>query len=415
MTLIGRLSTAPRNLAERVIRSRTSLPRWVNRAIDHVADNPDGLLGRAAARSLGSYGPEDLPAPTAAPDTEVRVYVGPTNYAAQGWSWARSLDGAVGSVGARNMAVAVPGGFSFAADTEVPVAVYHRSREWQERELEAVLGFTHVLFEAERPLFGRLFSRDVAQEARELAARGISTAFMCHGTDIRLPSTHVDQTPWSPYLEPGLYLDRYEAEARRNRALLDSLGRPTFVSTPDLLIDVPYATWCPVVVDPDRWARPAPTQRERLVVVHVPSHTTIKGTQLIRPALERLAAEGVVDYREITGVPSADMPEIFAGADVVLDQFRLGSYGVAACEAMASGRVVLGHVLPQVRDVVRATTGLELPVVEATPDTVEEVLRGMAADPDRRRSIGAQGAEYVREVHDGRLSAAVLLDKWVNA
>ncbi|MEK8228013.1 hypothetical protein NKG05_20860 [Oerskovia sp. M15] len=115
--------------------------------------------------------------------------------------------------------------------------------------------------------------------------------------------------------------------------------------------------------------------------MHVPSHSTIKGTQLVRPALDRLVAEGVVEYREISGVPSEHMPEIYAGADVVLDQFRLGSYGVAACEAMAAGRVVLGHVLPQVRDVVRSSTGLDLPVVETTADTIDAVLRELEADP----------------------------------
>ncbi|MEK8228012.1 hypothetical protein NKG05_20855 [Oerskovia sp. M15] len=65
----------------------------------------------------------------------------------------------------------MPGGFSFAADTEVPVVVYNRSQEWQEREFVAVSQFTHVLFEAERPIFGRLFSRDVSAEAEQLASR----------------------------------------------------------------------------------------------------------------------------------------------------------------------------------------------------------------------------------------------------
>lgn len=415
MTILGRALRAPRRLAEWAIRSRSSFPRWLNRAIDHVADNPDGLLGRLAARSMGTYGPEDVPPPTAPPAAARRVYIGPTNYAAQGWSWARSLDASGADVGARNMAVEVPGGFSFAADTEVPVAVYHRSHEWQLRELEAVGAFTHVLFEAERPLFGRLFSRDVAAEVAALEERGVATGFMCHGTDVRLPSAHVDLTPWSPYHDPGLYLERYENEARRNRALLDRLDRPTFVSTPDLLVDVPYATWCPVVVDPRRWARPQRTPGGPLVVAHVPSHSTIKGTHLIRPALERLHAEGIVDYREISGVPSAQMPDLYGAADVVLDQFRLGSYGVAACEAMAAGRIVVGHVVPQVRDTVLRETGLELPVVEATPDTVEERLRALADDPAYRAEVSAAGVGFVDRVHDGRRSASILLEKWVDA
>ena len=70
----------------------------------------------------------------------------------------------------------------------------------------------------------------------------------------------------------------------------------------------------------------------------------------------------MIEYRQIVGVPHAEMPEFYAGADIVLDQFTLGSYGVAACEAMASGRLVMGHVDEPARAEVRDRTGLDLPV-----------------------------------------------------
>ena len=103
----------------------------------------------------------------------------------------------------------------------------------------------------------------------------------------------------------------------------------------------------------------------------------------------------------------------FAAADIVLDQFRLGSYGVAACEAMASARVVVGHVLPAVRERVREATGLELPIVEATPDTLAAVLEELISDPEGARRIAARGSEFVEAVHDGRASARALIDGWI--
>ncbi len=106
----------------------------------------------------------------------------------------------------------------------------------------------------------------------------------------------------------------------------------------------------------------------------------MKGTQLIAPVLERLAERGTIDFRYVEGVAAADMPALYGEADIVLDQFRIGSYGVAACEAMAAGRVVVGHVSPAVRSHVLRATGLELPIVEATPDS----LRG-GADVRARR------------------------------
>lgn len=412
---MSRLLSAPRRLVDSVLRDRTRLPRFVNRAIDHIADHPDGVLGRLAARSLGGFDASDIPAPTNAPATAARVYIGPTNYAGQGRLWAASLDASGADVGARNMAVDVPGGFDFPADTIVPVPVYTRSRDWQEAELEAVGRFSHVLIEAERALFGRLFSRDVERETVELERRGLSVAFLCHGTDIRLPSRHVGLTPWSPYADADSYNTKFERDASRNRALLDRLDRPTFVSTPDLLLDVPYARWCPVVVDGARWRVESEPENRRPLVVHVPSKSAIKGTALIERPIRALEGEGVLDYRTVSGVAASMMPDLYRSADIVLDQFRLGSYGVAAVEAMAAGRVVVGHVLDSVRSAVSEATGMTVPIVEATPDTVDDVVRELAADPERRARIGRDGVAFAAAVHDGRLSAQVLLDGWIES
>lgn len=102
------------------------------------------------------------------------------------------------------------------------------------------------------------------------------------------------------------------------------------------------------------------------------------------------------------------MPAFYADADIVLDQFVLGIYGVAACEAMASGRIVMSHVDDFTRAQVRERTGLELPVHEATIESLETELRLAAAEPKTFDKLRAAGPEFVRAVHDGRRSAAAL-------
>ena len=398
---------------DRLLARRNRLPGILNRAIDYVADHPMSLLGRLAARRLGTV--DVVPPVSVADDRPTRVLVAPVNYSGQGRLWAAALERSDPGISARNMAIDVPGGFSFPSDLVVPVAAYHNSTEWQRQQLAAVQRFSHVLIEAEEPLFGRLFGRDVAAESRALVASGVDVAFIAHGTDARLPGRHAEASPWSPYRDPELYVSRLERLARRNIALLTASGRPVFVSTPDLLADLPGATWCPVVVDPARWAIGARgTTAGPLRVVHAPSSAVVKGTHLIEPTLRRLHDRGVIDYRPVVGVASADMPAVFADADVVLDQFRLGSYGVAACEAMAAGRTVVGHVLEGVRSDVLATTGLPLPIVEAHPDTLEAVLTELAGDRARLELLGRSGAGFVAAVHDGRRSAAVLREHWID-
>ena len=393
-----------------MVRHRSSMPAWVDRLMESVARHPDGVAGRIVSRLLGGGGPGPV---TAVPDAPVRVYIAPTNYSGQGYQWARALERADPDIAARNMAVSLPGGFEFDADTTVPVAVVNASAQWQESEWQAARRFTHVLVEAERSIFGRRFDRDVAAEIAALEAEGVSVAYLCHGTDIRDPDKHATLTPWSLYPEDPR-TDVLREDARVNLRLLNTVRRPTFVSTPDLLLDVPWAAWCPVVVDGRRFATDSvPFLGEQVRVVHAASAPLQKGSHYIEPAIEPLVRAGAVDFRLITGTPAAQIPAVFAGADIVIDQFRVGSYGVAACEAMAAGRVVVGHVLPFVRERVEAEFGMPLPIVEATPDSLRETIENLANDRAAAAAIAASGPAYVHRVHSGTASARVLLDRWI--
>lgn len=395
--------------------NRNSLPRWVNRAVDSIADNPTGVLGRIAARRLGLPAPAGTVQVSSFEDCPKKVLIAPVNYSGQGTAWARALEQQSSEVSARSMAIEVPGGFSFTTDLEVPVGTYHNDGDWQRRQFEAATNATHVIIEAEEPPFGRLFGRSLRRQAQALRERGVSVAHMSHGTDVRLPSRHAELNEWSYYRDPSVYLPRLESLARRNIEYLLESDTPLFVSTPDLLLDLPDASWCPVVVEPLRWAvaRERTDPRGPLRVAHAPSNPVLKGTPLILPLLERLEAEGVIQLRLITGVPSAAMPAALANADVLLDQFRLGSYGVAACEAMAAGCVVVGQVSAQTREMVRLLSERELPIVEGDPSSLESVLRALAAEPSLMPQRTA-GIDFVRAVHDGRRSGEVLLSGFVN-
>ena len=396
--------------------NRNTLPRVVNAAIDAIADAPMSPLGRLAARRMGRPAPRGSVPATTFDDRPRRVLIAPVNYSGQGREWARALEAADPDISARNMAIDVIGGFSYTADLVVPVGTYHNDPDWQRRQFDAAAHATHVLIEAEEPPFGRLMGRSVVAQARALLDRGVNVAFLAHGTDARLPSRHISTNEMSYYADPSIYLPRAEALAARNIALVEGSGRPAFVSTPDLLLDLPDATWCPVVVDPRRWAaeRAPRDAATPLRVAHAPSVAAAKGTALIMPTLELLQAQGIIRLDLISGVSSAEMPSVFAEADVVLDQFRAGSYGVAACEAMAAGCIVIGSLSDQVRTEVRTRTGLDVPILEATPATLESVLRELANEPD----LGARRAamvKFVGAVHDGRRSARALLEGWIDA
>jgi glycosyltransferase involved in cell wall biosynthesis len=107
------------------------------------------------------------------------------------------------------------------------------------------------------------------------------------------------------------------------------------------------------------------------------------------------------------------MPSVIGDADIVVDQLRIGLYGVAAAEALAAGRLVVSYVGSAVRDRVRSLTGREVPIVEADPDSLGSVLTDLLSDRTAAAEQAAAGPAFVAELHDGRRSAHALTD-WLD-
>jgi hypothetical protein len=390
---------------------RAASEGWRERAIDWIADHPMSVPGRLAARRFGRPPRDAALDVVAAPDSERSLLIAPANFAGQAHAWCRSVERADPTVAARNYAVET-GAFVFPADAVVTRAAFHNSRTWQAAQERVAEGFSHMIVESFIPPFGRRHGRDFERQLDALRP-GVELALMCHGTDIRRPSLSRQRTPLSPFHEDSHAARRLEVLVDRHLALIDRLALPVFVSTPDLLQDVPEATWCPVVVDPGRWTMERPDRTGRLRVMHAPSKASAKGTSVIEPVLTRLADEGVIDYRPLRGVPHSDMPAMLARADVVVDQLSVGSYGVAACEAMAAGCVVVSHVTPQVRAIVEARTGEALPIIEGDRDSLEGAIRALADDSGAVAEAAGRGRPFVERVHSGVRSAGEIL-RWMH-
>lgn len=343
--------------------------------------------------------------------------IGPANYAGQGYRWARAVE-ANPLVSATNMVYDSINPFGYPADEPVPGRIAAHSRRWQTAQFRAITErFTHMIIEAEMRPLGSYLDGHVLTQAEAIRDAGVRVAMVCHGSDIRSPRRHAAADHWSPFHnDDWVPVAALEEIVQDNLRVLRALGAPVFVSTPGLLPDVPEAHLLPVVIDPARWsADTAPLTRGIPRVVHVPSNPLVKGTAEILPVLRSLHDRGVIDFRTVSGVSHDRMPGIFAEADVVVDQFRLGDYGVAACEVMATGRLVVSHVADAARTAVRRQLGEELPVVQATIADLEEVLRSIADDPLPYRDVAARGPDFVAAVHDGRKSRAVLEEHFLFA
>ena len=121
---------------------------------------------------------------------------------------------------------------------------------------------------------------------------------------------------------------------------------------------------------------------------------------------ERAAAAGV---RFLGG--RDDVDRLYAGMDIfVLASHREG-FPRAAMEAAAMGRPVIATNIRGCRQVVdHGTTGLLVPARDAP--ALATAISSLAADPERRRALGAAGWAKARREFDERRCIAITLDTY---
>ncbi len=137
-------------------------------------------------------------------------------------------------------------------------------------------------------------------------------------------------------------------------------------------------------------------------MLHAPTDRDAKGTRYVLEAVDRLRGEGLdVELLLIEGMTYADARNAYERADILVDQVLLGWYGGLAVELMALAKPVVAHLRVDDLRVLPAEMCAELPIVDATPDSLADVLRSLLVE--RRAelpSLGQRGRAYVKRWHE---------------
>lgn len=201
--------------------------------------------------------------------------------------------------------------------------------------------------------------------------------------------------------------------ARELRAL-------SLVSTIDLLKYAPgELEWLPIPHDLSSLAGlRAAAQRDpnKIVIHHSPTDRKIKDTSLFEKVGDALMKKyPEVECRVVERMTLADNLRLKAEADIVYDQLKLG-WGNNALEAWAMGIPVVGGIQdPEAKSIMHSIVGPELPLTEATSDTLFDVLEQLVLSRARRDSEGARGREYVERWHDEKFIVTRLVDIYSRA
>lgn len=293
--------------------------------------------------------------------------------------------------------------FDFPVDRTIPLQPGDPTVFWR-TFLESIERFDVVHFHFARTFFPNAYGGVPAfWDLPIYRMLGKKVFFTFHGSDIRIRRIHEQVNPWSyfKYSDIAADDDRTEKVIEAIRTYANRM----FVVSPDYLAFVPEAEVVERVIDLEAWPEQAPTQRERPVVIHVPSRRGTKGTEFVVEGIRRLEAEGVpLDFRLLEGVPHEEARRAIQAADIVVDNLLTGDYEVVSIEGMAASRVALANIGPTV-----AAAYPDAPVVSADPDTFVDRLRALVTDVEQRRVLAARGRPYVARIHDAPVIARKLL------
>jgi glycosyltransferase involved in cell wall biosynthesis len=170
-----------------------------------------------------------------------------------------------------------------------------------------------------------------------------------------------------------------------------------FVSTPDLLKDVPGAVWIPNPIFTEDYKQ---HYSSGVIIAHAPTDRELKGTQYLIDAFEEIHKQFPTTTLDlIEGVPYKEALERYRKSTLLVDSLVMGIYGMVALECMAMRVPVMGYIGDCTKDKI-ITSGF-LPIWYTTKETLKQDIITVLSTP---KSIMQQqveeGHEYVRLVHN---------------
>ncbi|MEO8378514.1 MAG: hypothetical protein ABI779_02500 [Acidobacteriota bacterium] len=268
------------------------------------------------------------------------------------------------------------------------------------------IALTHLLLHGDiwNAYFDCLFFHPNDGRKNELALRlirlaGIRIVVQPHGSDLVCLGKYKSRYDWPARMQldyPGWDLAAHRTVVETRIDLFTRFAH--FIVAGDILFEPVLPRWDisfnAVPADVESLQPSTRPPGEIPVVIHAPNHRHVKGTAYLLEALDRLRARGFpFVLRLIEGVPRHQALDLYAEADVIADQFIMGAFGIFALEGMSLGKPVLAYL-----DTEHLTrTQYIQPVVNATPENLEQVLAVMLSIPELRRRIGeASRASVVR-------------------
>lgn len=343
--------------------------------------------------------------PPAVPKQKLRVLQGVTGAAGQPNTLSKSLNKLPG-IYAASMQVSLSK-FGYPADLFYPVKKADFGT--MAKALNCVADSFDVFHLHAR---GFLFDRfetafPTGSDLLALKATGKQVIVHFRGSEARLQSEFVRRNPFN-YVEDDKEstVKKFPEPAKRKYInLVSQICDLVLVNDPEIQSYVPGSTIIERAIDLSSWKNIGIKKTKLPLVVHAPSKRGVKGTDYVIAAVESLKAQGLkFDFKLVEGLKHDEARAIYEKADIIVDQLRIGWYGVLAVEAMALGKPVIAYI----REDLLHTLGDKPPVINANPLTIESALSDLITDYDYRKAMSVRAREFCEQTHSADVVAKKL-------
>jgi hypothetical protein len=148
------------------------------------------------------------------------------------------------------------------------------------------------------------------------------------------------------------------------------------------------------------------SENKPLKVIHAPSRSGIKGTELINKTIERLKNDGIpLEYKLLQNISNTQLLEELKNADVLVDELYLHGPGMLSLEGMASGCAVATHTMQKYKNI------FDPPVCNIDDNNIYEQLKLLFTNRDYRLKLIKEGKKFVDEKNNPATIARQILEK----
>jgi glycosyltransferase involved in cell wall biosynthesis len=192
----------------------------------------------------------------------------------------------------------------------------------------------------------------------------------------------------------------YHGTDLRNRGILPEIDKRTHLrltSEWDLVELDPRLEYLYLPIDTARFSPKCVNAGQTVKICHA-ARNVYKGTESVIRAFQELRKEFDIQLVLLQNVPYEEALTLKSECDIFVDQLTNEGgwgYGMSAVEALAMGMPVVTNIPEKM-----AARLVEPPFVQATPDSLTQVLSSLIRNKEQREEVGRRGRQWVAEWHD---------------